>query len=535
MKKLVSLCLALAMLATIFAVPAFAAEDKPYAGVKLTYWVKLHENLDAAKVTNMAQTRWYEAVKEATGIEIEFIHPAAGQDGTEFNLLTAVPDEMPDIVEYSWTAYPGGASAAIDDEVIISLNDVIASGKAPHLKAILDNEVAIDKAVKTADGDYYVFPFLRGTTFEDNNCLFTSGFYMRGDILKELGLEVPETIDEWDAVLHAVKAAHPDMIPFITRTEWMNQIFTPGYDNYWDYYVEDGVVKNGLVEDSHFEYLKKMASWYADGLIDPDYLTHTKAGDGRGIMAAGNAFATYDACGGGASNIFPYLLEAGLISDESEMVTTVPVTSVKGQNAKFSKINGLYDASGSSAAISKRLADEGGEKFEAAVYLLDWMYSDEGHMINCFGIEGESYNMVDGYPTFTDVVLHNPDGLNVAAALSLYARGHQNGPVVQDTRVNDQYYSYSAQVAGMKLWTKTDFGKYMYPAGAAIATDNADDFATITANIKTYKDEHEAKWITGQEELTEDAWNAYVAQMEAFGLSRAIQYKQAAYDAFMAN
>ena len=299
MKKLVSLILVLAMLATLM-VSAAADESKPYAGVKLTYWVKLHENLDAAKVTNMAQTRWYEAVKEATGIEIEFIHPAAGQDATEFNLLTAVPDEMPDIVEYSWTAYPGGASAAIDDEVIISLNDVIASGKAPHLKAILDNEVAIDKAVKTADGDYYVFPFLRGTTFENNNCLFTSGFYMRGDILKELNLEVPETIDEWDTVLRAVKAAHPDMIPFITRTEWMNQIFTPGYDNYWDYYVEDGVVKNGLAEDSHFEYLKKMASWYADGLLDPDYLTHTKAGDGRGVMAAGNAFATYDACGGGA-------------------------------------------------------------------------------------------------------------------------------------------------------------------------------------------------------------------------------------------
>ena len=335
MKKLVALCLALAMLATLM-VTALADESKPYEGVKLTYWVKLHENLDAAKVTNMAETRWYEAVKDATGIEIEFIHPAAGQDGTEFNLLTAVPDEMPDIVEYSWTAYPGGASAAIDDEVIISLNDVIASGKAPNLKAILDNEVDIDKAVKTADGDYYVFPFLRGTTYEDNNCLFTSGFYMRGDILKELGLDVPETIDEWDTVLHAVKAAHPDMIPFITRTEWMNQIFTPGYDNFWDYYVEDGVVKNGITEDSHYEYLKKMAEWYADGLIDPDYLTHTKAGDGRGLMAAGNAFATYDACGGGASNIFPFLLEAGLISDESDMVTTVPVTSAKGKNAKFS-------------------------------------------------------------------------------------------------------------------------------------------------------------------------------------------------------
>lgn len=535
MKKLVSLCLALVMLATIFALPAYAAEDKPYAGVKLTYWVKLHENLNAAGITNMDQTHWYEAVKNATGIEIEFIHPAAGQDGTEFNLLTAVPDEMPDIVEYSWTSYPGGASAAIADEVIAPLNDAIAAGKTPNLKKILDNEVAIDKAVKTADGDYYVFPFLRGTTFEDNNCLFTSGFYMRGDILKELGLEVPETFEEWENVLRAVKAAHPDMIPFITRTEWMNQIFAPGFDNFWDYYVEDGVVKNGIAEDSRYEYLKAMVRWYDDGLFDPDYLTHTKAGDGRGIMAAGNAFATYDACGGGASNIFPNLLEQGLIQDESDMVTTVPVTSVKGQNAKFSKMNGLYDASGSSAAISKRLADEGGEKYEAALYLLDWMYSEEGHMINCFGIEGESYNMVDGYPTFTDVVLHNPDGLNLAAALSLYARGHQNGPVVQDTRVNDQYYSYTAQIAGMKLWTKTDFGEYMYPAGAAIATDDADDFATITANIKTYKEEMEAKWITGQQELTDEAWAAYTAQLEAYGLSRAIQYKQAAYDAFMAN
>ena len=540
MKKLTAMALAVIMAAMLLPAASLAAEDKPYAGVKLTYWVKLHENLkgvtvNGVQVDNMAQTRWYDAVKEATGIEIEFIHPAAGQDGTEFNLLTAVPDEMPDIVEYSWTSYPGGASAAIEDEVIAPLDGPIAEGKTPNLKAILDANVDIDKSVKTADGHYYVFPFLRGTTYEDNNCLFTSGFYMRGDILKALGLEIPETVEEWETVLRAVKEAYPDMVPFVTRTEWMNQIFCPGFDSFWDYYVEDGVVKNGLTEDCHFEYLKTMARWYADGLIDQDYLTHTKAGDGRGLMAAGAAFATYDACGGGASNIIPPLLEAGIISDESDIVTTVPVTSVKGQNARYSKMNGLYDASGSSAAISKRLADEGGEKYEAALYLLDWMYSEEGHMINCFGIEGESYNMVDGYPTYTDVVLHNADGLNVAAALSVYARGHQNGPVVQDTRVNDQYYSYSGQIAGMRLWTKTDFGKYMYPAGAAVATENADDFASITANVKTYREEMEAKWITGQAELTEEAWKAYTDQMEAFGLSRAIGYKQAAYDAFMAN
>ena len=540
MKKLVALSLALAMLATMIVMPAAADDSKPYEGVKLTYWVKLHENLkdavvDGQKVNNLAQTEWYKAVKEATGIEIEFYHPAAGEDGTEFNLLTAKPKEMPDIVEYSWTSYAGGASAAIEDWVIAPLNEAIASGKTPNLKAILDANPIIDKSVKTASGDYYVFPFLRGTTFENNNCLFTSGFFLRGDILKELNLEAPETIEEWDTVLRAVKAAYPDMIPFATRTEWFNQVFAPGFNSYWDYYVEDGAVKNGLIEDSRFEYLKQMATWYADGLLDPDYLTHTGAGDARGLMGAGNVFATNDASGGCTSAVIPALLDNGIIADESDIVTTVPVTAVKGENAKFAKMNGLYDASGSSAAISKRLADEGGIKYEAALYLLDWMYSEEGHMINCFGVEGVSYNMVDGYPTFTDLVLHNPEMPSVAAALSVYARAHQNGPVVQDTRIFDQYYSYSAQVAGMQLWTRTDFGNYMYPAGAAIATENADDFATIAANVKTYREEMEAKWITGKAELTEESWNAYVAQMEAYGISRAIQYKQDAYDAFMAN
>ena len=39
MKKLIALVLALAMLAAL-AVPALAENDKPYAGVKLTYWVE---------------------------------------------------------------------------------------------------------------------------------------------------------------------------------------------------------------------------------------------------------------------------------------------------------------------------------------------------------------------------------------------------------------------------------------------------------------------------------------------------------------
>ena len=527
MKKTLSLLLCAALLATLFAVPAFAEEnDKPYAGVKLTYWTPFEEK-GTGSIESLNDTRWYDAIKEATGIEIEFQHPAVGNAGTELSMM--IPGDLPDIIETNWTAYNGGPSAAIADGMIITLDDYINGGKAPHLKAILDAEEIIDKSIKTADGHYYVFPFLRGTTYEGNLTLFTSGWFLRGDILKELNLEIPETADEWYNVLTAVKAAHPDMIPVVTRTEWLNQIFCSGFDSYWDYYVEDGVVKNGIAEEEHFEYLQAMAKWYKEGLIDPDYLTHTSANDGRTLMASGKAFALYDASSGGSSNTIPALLESGAISDESDIVTTVPVAKEKGVPAKFAKMNGLYDASGSSAAITTDC-----KNVDAAVWLLDWMYSEEGHMINCWGIEGESYEIVDGVPQYMDIIMNNPDGLSISQAQAIYVRS-SNGPVVQDPQVQVNLATYTAQKDGADKWTATTFGDYMYPAGAAVSEENSLDFADITSNIKTYREECEANWITGRKELTREAWDAYLKQLEDYGLSRAIQYKQEAYDAFMNN
>ncbi|UKI37225.1 MAG: hypothetical protein L6V93_03310 [Clostridiales bacterium] len=35
---------------------------------------------------------------------------------------------------------------------------------------------------------------------------------------------------------------------------------------------------------------------------------------------------------------------------------------------------------------------------------LDFGYSEAGHMLNNFGIEGTSYTMKDNYPTYTETV-----------------------------------------------------------------------------------------------------------------------------------
>lgn len=53
-----------------------------------------------------------------------------------------------------------------------------------------------------------------------------------------------------------------------------------------------------------------------------------------------------------------------------------------------------------STAISAECSD-----VELAAKFMDYFYSDEGRLFANFGIEGVTYNMVNGEPKLTDMVL----------------------------------------------------------------------------------------------------------------------------------
>ena len=164
---------------------------------KLTYWVSLNPTL-AAQYTSYADTEIGKALIERTGVEIEYIHPPTGQSAEKFNIMMAQND-LPDIVEATWTGYPGGMGNAIDQNKVINLAEYL--DKAPNFKKYLDENPDIKKHIVTDDGKIIGFPLIRGDRF-----LYTSaGPMLRKDWLDDLGLEVPETIDEWETVLTAFK------------------------------------------------------------------------------------------------------------------------------------------------------------------------------------------------------------------------------------------------------------------------------------------------------------------------------------------
>ena len=371
--------------------------DKPFAGTTLTWYTTLNGNV-SDNFANLGDTPWAKYVEEQTGITIEFQHPTQGSEAEEFAVMLA-SGEYPDIIEYTWTTYSGGAGAAINDGVIISLDDYMAD--ATNLSKVIQEHPEIGKTIKSSGGNYYCFPCLRGLE-SPNKTEFSSGFLYRADALADLGFDqVPETIDEWEEVLRAAKAAGYSK-PFTTRKEWVKDVWSAAYDNWGSFYVDDGVVKNGLIEDSRKDFIQKMADWYAEGLLDNDWMQADKKSTQTDFVS-GNCILGYAPFGQGLGNYTKAMMEADPNFKEDYIQAAAPVTSTKGKNAKFSKMNNIYDQSGASAAISSQC-----KNVKAAVWLLDWLYSEEGQICYNFGIEGESYEMKDGKPVYTDLIMNIP-------------------------------------------------------------------------------------------------------------------------------
>ena len=178
--------------------------------VTLTYWKELNSVNVAPNYNSLNDTEFVKYLEEETGVYVEFISPAVGNAQQAFNLLVA-SGNMPDIIEYGWNAgkYPGGPEAAIQNKIILPLNDLLETC-APDMKKLFDENPDYDKMVKTDAGTYYIFPVMK----LDDYLNTTYGLVLRRDWLEDLGMEVPETIDEWHDVLTAFKEEKGAQFPF---------------------------------------------------------------------------------------------------------------------------------------------------------------------------------------------------------------------------------------------------------------------------------------------------------------------------------
>lgn len=491
----------------------------PMSGKELTYWCELNTNV-SANYTNMGDTPFGQGLMEHTGVTITYLHPPTGQLNEQFNLILADGD-LPDIMEYTWQSYPGGPQKAIEDGNILALNDIIDQ-YCPNLKAYLEAHPDVDRQCKTDEGNYYMFPFVRG----DDSLRVSTGLMIRQDWLNDLGLEMPTTIDEWHDVLTAFKtekgATAPFAFEYTTPSLRNNWPFMSAYNTTAEFYVgDDGKIHYGPAEENYKEFLATMNQWYKEGLLDPDMPT-AQLDQVSAKMTSGASGASL----GWIGSRMGVWTTAAKETDPNYDLEAAPVPTLnKGETAKMGPMDNVVVNNGG-AAITTRCKD-----IEAAARLLDWAYSDEGHMYYNFGTEGESYTMENGEPVYTDLILNNPDGLPIAQAMSGYIRGNYNGPFVQDVRYAQQYYTMDCQKKAQATWTVPEASEHVLPP-ITPSSGESEEFSAIMNEINTYRDEMTLKFILGTESL--DNFDKFVDTMNQMNLKRAIEIENSALDRYNA-
>lgn len=489
------------------------AETTVKEPVTLTYWAPLN-NLVAANAKDYGETEYFKELQKRTGVTLDFITVNEAQAKDQFNLLLA-SGSLPDIIEYDWYSNaPGGVDSCIENGQILKLNEVIDK-YAVNLKGFLKSRPDIDKMVKTDSGNYYVFPFLKG----DDSLLSVFGPMLRKDWLDSLNMSVPTTIDEWYTVLKAFKDQKGATAP-LAFEGWMFYFdaFVGAYGISRDYYVDGGKVKFGPMQPEYKDFLSEMQKWYSEGLFDKNLATVNKTTIDANIYD-GKTGSTLSFAGSGLGNY----IKTGREKDPKFEFVAAPFPTLKaGEAPKFGYVDMPYSLN-YSAAISATC-----KNVEAAAKLLDYGYGEEGLLLNNFGIEGVSYKMVDKYPTYTDMILNNPDKLSVPQAMAKYIRAGYGGPTVQDKRYIEQYYTLPQQKAALNIW-KTEKAKYMLPR-MTFTADETSKVSAVKTQIGTYVDEMFWKFVLGAEPISN--FDKYVEQIKKLNVETVISANQGAYDRY---
>ena len=540
MKKLVSLLLAMALL--------LAMGSTALATDKVTYYVRggsaeyepyIYPGLvGLLKIQQMADVEIEWEVVCGSGDEIKTQYLAKMSSGT-----------YPDVLQWIHNMdYVGGVSQLYADGVIIELNDIIDK-YMPNYKALLEAHPEVAKALKDDQGRYLYFTVINPLSTPEEKVAATYwGLEGRKDWMENVGIEeLPTTIDGWYEMLVAFRDLDPngngqaDEIPFEAGQNGLSY-FMPAFDILEGAYIDPdtGKVAFGEYTQNYKSYLETMNKWYSEGLIKDIWNE-----DGSIANADVKDAAIYADLAGswmGLSNYWEQRL---------------PQVLEKNPNADFVAFPWIEDANGHVYACDYNIGF--GDKYstcistscqnvDAVARLIDAMYTEEGTNATTWGIEdGDPILSIpetawtQGHGTYTvdeNGVKHETEWANAMtenfydgafANKYRYAMSHVSfprwgaGDYLASTR--ESHYVDSA-----KLWGSAD-NSLEYPASIVLSVDAQKAAAPQLDNINSYIAEMSAKFIKGEEPLTN--FDNYIDQLQKMGMDDLIAAYQAAYDNFM--
>lgn len=466
-----------------------------------------------AEYDSYEKSYWHSKVAEVTGIPTKWVPKV--QDNTAFEMMLADKKEAPDVF---YLGYAGLAAykQRCEDGVTLELTPYLEK-YAPNYWEFINRPENAEflKQITDDEGRHY---FIASKRESDFNVTYM-GPMIRKDWLDECGLDVPVTLEDYEKVLVAFKDKYGAALAG-TYSDFKSAGIASGTGALTNvgggFAVKDGKIIYDPLTAEWQKQIEVLADWKAKGLIDGDFFTadrnilRQKAAEGK----AGLIFTAM-------SQLTNYIQDANDAGTGAEWIgieyprtaAGAPTTRIQTGAAWEDQVNTFVSA----------FVEE--EKIPVVLAWIDYFYTEEGIVFSNFGIEGESYNMVNGEPDFSDLVKKDPSGM--AQAVTKY--GAWNGTftgIQMEAFLKSKNSLTPAVVDAVYAWTNnTDAAKYFQPK-LLLTPDEQQRYTDTYAPISTYVGQEVAAFINGEKKID---WATFTKDIEGMGIQKIVDDQNAAY------
>lgn len=336
-------------------------------------------------LTGFDETYFFPTILERTGARIDIDWRVATDYGTQV-ATTLASGNLPDILvagEYGiMSLVSEGAIVALDDYLDLIPNIVEAVGEDRMAKW------------RQADGHIYTIPTIVDVPGSQS-------VMIRQDWLDQLGLELPTTWDEWLTVWRAFRdndmngnGDATDEIPLALQmgddgrrcmASLMNAFGIRASSDTQFCVLDDGTYTVVYEHPRYLEFLEAVQGLYAEGILDQEFNMRTQA-ELFTVMDSGLVGSTMTWAERAKLSSYSNQ-EAG--DEDALWVCVPPIAGPYGD-----QITQEREAVTSVWTITESAVQSG--KLEDILKLFNWMYSEEGIILYNYGLEGVTFDIVDG-------------------------------------------------------------------------------------------------------------------------------------------
>lgn len=439
----------------------------------------------------------FKEISEKTGINVEWETISGDGADEKLSLKLADASSLPNVI------FSGLSTSQILENakkgIIVPIEELIDE-YAPNLKKILDERPEIRKAITMPDGHIYAVPAVN----TDEEPVQTTTLNLNKNWLDELGLEIPTTTEEFEAVLRAFKEAYPNDFamtfePVPPYNVWNGDTGLSGAfgvtDSSEKLMMKDGELAYTPIEEGYKDYVKWLAKLYKEGLLDVELFTQ----DHNQYMAK---------ISGG--RVGAYLTNGAVKTSSAEYVEIEPLKGPNGDQ--------LWSSLDFSIDRGRGVITGSNKNKEATMRWIDSFYEPLTSLKLQYGIYlKESGDQFEVLPTETGKPSQSP-GAYVGKNLS--------------KEVVDEY------VIKTEDQIKADELKEMYrpflndPIPLVTLTgDESKRISTLSTDLSKVVDEKKAKWVSGQADIDSD-WDAYVESLKKLGLDEYMEIYNTAIERY---